>query len=178
MEGLVKIFEYIYYFYVVFFWVVAIVVGVSIVIANVVATWVVIENKSSIGWWIVAIIIYLGSFIVLQKMYDEYQLNKMCASDSETRYFRDKQGNLKVKEECISKRQKQQMQEYQKKHAAEYARNREIMEKRAEQARRRKAEENAKLNLYFDEYQHDENFDFFYDDNFRDNEILYEPRYD
>jgi len=111
-------------------------------------------------------------------MYDEYQLNKMCASDSETRYFRDKQGNLKVKEECISKRQKQQMQEYQKKHAAEYARNREIMEKRAEQARRRKAEENAKLNLYFDEYQHDENFDFFYDDNFRDNEILYEPRYD
>ncbi len=177
MEGLVKIFEYIYYFYVVFFGVVAIVVGASIVTANIVVTWAVIENKYSIGWWIVAIIVYLGSFVVVQKMYDEYQHNKMCASDSETRYYRDNKGQLRVKAECISKRVKQRIEDSHKKHESEYARNREIMEKRAEQARRRKAEENAKLNLHFDEYQHDGKFDDYYDDNFRHNEDRYEPQY-
>jgi len=46
---------------------------------------------------------------------------------------------VKVKEECISKQQKQKTEKYQKKHAAQYARNREMMKKRAE------AEKNHRL---------------------------------
>ncbi len=178
MEGLVKIFEYVTYFYVVFFWVIAIIVVVTVVAVNYVVTWAIIENKSSMGWWAVAIIVYLGSFVIIQKMYDEYQHNKMCASNSETRYYRDKQGQLKVKEECINQRQKHKIEEYQKQHTAEYARNRAIVKKRAEEANRLKAKKNARLNLYFDEYQHDGKFDDYYDENFRDKDNFYEPRYD
>ncbi len=178
MEGLVKFFEYIYYFYVVIFWIIAIVVGTSIVVVNVVVTWAAIENKTSIGWWIIAIIVYLGSFTVIQKMYQKYQHEKMCAANSETRYFRNKQGQLKVKEECISKRQKQKTEEYQKKHAAQYARNREMMKRRAEARKKRRAEENSRLDLHFDDYQHDGKFDDYYDDNFRNNDSGYEPKYD